>query len=101
MICHGGNGTIYNALANKIPVLCLPSHPEQHWNVQRVLKLGYGQSLEKIKTKKIPYVIDKWIKQKDKISWRLNFHMFNEAFQEKLITDLAEKMTKNKNEKLI
>jgi UDP:flavonoid glycosyltransferase YjiC (YdhE family) len=42
LICHGGNGTIYHGIENKIPTLCLTNHFEQEWNVQQLeaLKLG-------------------------------------------------------------
>lgn len=35
VLCHGGNGTIYQALMFGLPVLCRPSFFEQEWNVQR------------------------------------------------------------------
>jgi UDP:flavonoid glycosyltransferase YjiC (YdhE family) len=35
VICHGGNGTIYQALSYGVPVLCRPSMFEQEWNVRQ------------------------------------------------------------------
>lgn len=46
LICHGGNGTIYQALAKKVPILCLPSIFEQEWNLQAIEELGIGRRLE-------------------------------------------------------
>lgn len=42
LICHGGNGTIYHGLRHKVPLLCLTSHFEQEWNVQRLEALHLG-----------------------------------------------------------
>lgn len=42
LICHGGNGTIYEALKHKIYMLCLTSHFEQEWNVKRMEQLNLG-----------------------------------------------------------
>lgn len=42
LICHGGNGTIYHGLRHKVPILCLTSHFEQEWNVQRLETLNLG-----------------------------------------------------------
>lgn len=45
VICHGGNGTIYQALSYGVPVLCNPSHFEQEWNVAALEQSGLGQML--------------------------------------------------------
>lgn len=45
MICHGGNGSIYQALSFGIPVLCVTTFYDQEWNGQRVRELGLGESL--------------------------------------------------------
>jgi len=42
MICHGGNGTIYEGLRHKKFMLCLTSHFEQEWNVHRLAQLDLG-----------------------------------------------------------
>ncbi|MDO9188101.1 MAG: glycosyltransferase [Bacteroidia bacterium] len=44
MICHGGNGTIYQGLIKGIYMLCLTSHFEQEWNVHALERLNYGCS---------------------------------------------------------
>lgn len=90
VICHGGNGTLSNSLVHKIPVLCLPLQPEQHWNTQRIGKMGYGQSIETIKLKRIIKVIEKWIDMKTEIKWELNFNKFNNSFQNNLIHEIIE-----------
>jgi len=45
VICHGGNGTIYQALSAGRPVLCLPTFVEQEYHADRVVALGAGMKL--------------------------------------------------------
>ncbi|MGE0568462.1 MAG: glycosyltransferase [Bacteroidia bacterium] len=42
MICHGGNGTIYEGIRHKKYMLCLTRHFEQEWNAKRIEELGLG-----------------------------------------------------------
>jgi UDP:flavonoid glycosyltransferase YjiC (YdhE family) len=46
MICHGGNGTIYPGIINRVYLLCLSSHFEQEWNMHALEKNGYGKSAD-------------------------------------------------------
>ena len=46
MICHGGNGTIYPGIINRVYLLCLSSHFEQEWNMNALEKNGYGKSAD-------------------------------------------------------
>jgi UDP:flavonoid glycosyltransferase YjiC (YdhE family) len=65
VICHGGNGSIYQALAFGAPVLCATSIFEQEWNVQRVVDLQLGASLDGITDRtQLANLIDHWIRQK-------------------------------------
>ncbi|MDD2634582.1 MAG: glycosyltransferase [Bacteroidales bacterium] len=41
LICHGGNGTIYQAINSKIPTIAIPTIFEQEWNIYRFEKLSY------------------------------------------------------------
>lgn len=50
MICHGGNGTIYPGIINKVYLLCLSSHFEQEWNMNALEKNGYGRSADQFNT---------------------------------------------------
>ncbi len=43
MICHGGNGTIYEGLKHNTFMLFITHHFEQEWNAMRVQDLGYGR----------------------------------------------------------
>ena len=45
VVCHGGNGTLYQALAHGVPLLCSPCVFEQEWNVAAVERLGLGERL--------------------------------------------------------
>jgi len=45
VVCHGGNGTIYQALGEGTPVLCLPTFVEQEYHADRVVALGAGMKL--------------------------------------------------------
>jgi UDP:flavonoid glycosyltransferase YjiC (YdhE family) len=45
VVCHGGNGTIYQALQYGKPVIGIPTIPDQKFNMRMVEKLGVGQTL--------------------------------------------------------
>ncbi|HZG01243.1 MAG TPA: hypothetical protein VEY71_09580 [Chitinophagales bacterium] len=45
MICHGGNGTIYHGILNRVYMLCLTNNFEQEWNVHALERLGRGKSI--------------------------------------------------------
>jgi MGT family glycosyltransferase len=45
VVCHGGNGTIYQALYNGVPVIGMPTFHDQDFNMQRVEDLGLGTAL--------------------------------------------------------
>lgn len=42
VVCHGGNGTIYQALSLGKPVIGIPTIPDQDYNMRRVEALGVG-----------------------------------------------------------
>ncbi len=45
-ICHGGSGTVYQALAAGVPVLCRPENQDQHMVTRTVVAAGGGMALE-------------------------------------------------------
>lgn len=45
VVCHGGNGTIYQALQHGKPVVGIPTIPDQSFNMRRVEALGVGRSI--------------------------------------------------------
>lgn len=46
VVCHGGNGTIYQALQHGKPIVGIPTIPDQQFNMRRVKALGVGKSLD-------------------------------------------------------
>ncbi len=42
VVCHGGNGTIYQALRHGKPIIGIPTIPDQYFNMRRVVSLGLG-----------------------------------------------------------
>lgn len=45
VVCHGGNGTIYQSLQYGKPVIGIPTIPDQKFNMRRVEALGVGLGL--------------------------------------------------------
>ena len=45
VVCHGGNGTIYQALRQGKPVVGIPFIPDQEYNMRRVEGLGLGRTV--------------------------------------------------------
>lgn len=45
VVCHGGNGTIYQALQQGKPIIGIPTIPDQEFNMRRVKALGVGEKL--------------------------------------------------------
>ncbi len=45
-VCHGGSGTVYQSLAHGVPLVCLPSNPDQGLVSQAVASSGAGLALE-------------------------------------------------------
>jgi len=46
VVCHGGNGTIYQALLHGIPVIGIPTIPDQQFNMRQVQRLGVGITVD-------------------------------------------------------
>jgi UDP:flavonoid glycosyltransferase YjiC (YdhE family) len=65
LICHGGNGTVYQGLQGNVPVLCIPDIFEQEWNLQGLEAIGLGERLENNEDKIYKQIIH-WIEKKDK-----------------------------------
>lgn len=55
LICHGGNGTIYQGIKHQVQILCLPVHFEQYWNADRIESFGFGQNISQNPKKSIDY----------------------------------------------
>ena len=42
--CHGGNGTLYQALAHGLPCVVVATHAEQNYGGKRIQQLGLGRA---------------------------------------------------------
>lgn len=43
--CHGGNGTLYQALRHGLPCVVVATHAEQHYGGKRIEQLGLGRTM--------------------------------------------------------
>ncbi len=50
--CHGGNGTIYQALSFGLPLVVVATHQEQNYGGKRIQRLGLGKALTLKRLKK-------------------------------------------------
>jgi UDP:flavonoid glycosyltransferase YjiC (YdhE family) len=65
LICHGGNGTVYQALSHGVPVLFFPGNFEQEWNIQRITAMELGARIEDSQTAtEIRQLINEWSAKK-------------------------------------
>lgn len=51
VVCHGGNGTIYQAMSKGVPIIGIPTMHDQEFNLDRVEELGIGIHLSELKFK--------------------------------------------------
>lgn len=51
VVCHGGNGTIYQAMQNGVPLIGIPTMHDQEFNLDRVVDLGIGIHLSELRFK--------------------------------------------------
>jgi len=49
VVCHGGNGTVYQAMTQGVPIIGIPTFHDQEFNMQRVEDLGIGIELSERK----------------------------------------------------
>lgn len=61
VICHGGNGTIYQALTRGVPIIGIPTMHDQEINMDRIVDLGVGIKLSerKLETQGLIEAIEK------------------------------------------
>ncbi|HEX8356518.1 MAG TPA: hypothetical protein VF610_03865 [Segetibacter sp.] len=70
VICHGGNGTTYQALSYGIPVLCKTTHLEQEYNVDGLQRLQLGKSLNDFKDdQEYMEVTRQWVERKGSLQF--------------------------------
>ena len=51
VVCHGGNGTIYQAMQYGVPIIGIPTMHDQEFNLDRVEDLGIGIHLSELRFK--------------------------------------------------
>ena len=51
VVCHGGNGTIYQAMQHGVPIIGIPTMHDQEFNLDRVEDLGIGIHLSELQFK--------------------------------------------------
>ena len=58
--CHGGNGTLYQALSQGLPSVVVATHAEQHFGGRRIQRLGLGftTTLKSLKRKGMSNLVD-------------------------------------------
>lgn len=56
VVCHGGNGTIYQAMSNGVSIIGIPTMHDQEFNLDRVVDLGIGIHLSELKFKPVHLV---------------------------------------------
>ena len=58
--CHGGNGTLYQALGHGLPIVVVATHPEQHYGGKQVQRLGLGRALtlKNVRRRGLDIVVD-------------------------------------------
>jgi UDP:flavonoid glycosyltransferase YjiC (YdhE family) len=78
MVFHGGNGTMYQALAAGVPMLALPSHEEQKISTSKAIEEGFGikGNVRKITGRQLLANIDRLV---DDPSYRNNAWRFRRA----------------------
>jgi UDP:flavonoid glycosyltransferase YjiC (YdhE family) len=66
VICHGGNGTIYQGMAQGVPIIGIPQFHDQEYNLNRVTDLGLGRGLNgsNIQPRDIKDAVDAVLSQK-------------------------------------
>lgn len=53
--CHGGNGTLYQALNYGLPCVVVATHAEQHYGGKRIQELGLGISITFKKLRRVGF----------------------------------------------
>ncbi len=86
MICHGGNGTIYQALSCNVPILGLTSHFEQEWNMNRIEQLGLGASMDHVTSaSELKSMVLKMIEKKSAMDFKKFMIQYNSGFRKEVL----------------
>ncbi len=80
--CHGGNGTLYQALRYGLPCVVVATHAEQHHGGKRIQELGLGLSLTLRRLRRVG--IDELIKDVQQVLATPAYRMRALAFSQHL-----------------
>jgi UDP:flavonoid glycosyltransferase YjiC (YdhE family) len=82
--CHGGNGTLYQALAFGLPVVAVATHAEQYYGARRIQQLGLGKvlTLKKVNQQGIDIVLDALLHVLQEPTCRMNARAFSSVLQD-------------------
>jgi UDP:flavonoid glycosyltransferase YjiC (YdhE family) len=80
--CHGGNGTLYQALAFGLPTVVVATHQEQYYGGKRIQQLGLGKALtlKAVKKRGFSLVADALHQVLDEPAYRTQAQAFSAHF---------------------
>ena len=80
--CHGGNGTLYQALAYGLPTVVVATHQEQYYGGKRIQQLGLGKTLtlKAVKNRGFGLVADALRQVLDEPAYRTRAQAFSGHF---------------------
>ncbi len=81
--CHGGNGTLYQALSYGLPSVVVATHQEQNYGGKRIQRLGLGRGLTDKDVKKLGLdLVVKTVREVlGEARYRTNAQKFSNYFQ--------------------
>jgi UDP:flavonoid glycosyltransferase YjiC (YdhE family) len=81
--CHGGNGTLYQAMRHGLPCVVVATHAEQHYGGKRIRELGLGLALtlKSVRAKGITSLVDAVSTVMDSPNYGLAARSFAEHFE--------------------
>jgi UDP:flavonoid glycosyltransferase YjiC (YdhE family) len=81
--CHGGNGTLYQALAHGLPTVVVATHQEQYYGGKRIQQLGLGQTLtlKAVKNRGFGLIADALRQVLDEPAYRTRAQAFSGHFR--------------------
>ena len=91
VVFHGGNGTMYQALAGGVPMLALPSHLEQQVSIAAGLREGFARqaNCRRITGEKLLNEIERLIHEP---SYKFNAMRFRQAVRSTRAPEIAAEL---------
>lgn len=81
--CHGGNGTLYQAIAFGLPIVAVTTHAEQYYGARRIQQLGLGSviTLEEINEVGFDILLQRVLQVLEKPAYRAQAESFSRNLQ--------------------